>query len=160
MSAREKRTWNHFKSGGRRATEQFSSSVSSVRLRVPEPWWAENSFVRAARLRSLWCSAKFSLEYLLIRVFSNCQNCLELWDSGLSNPSDQPASRGTKNCFRVAVAHKFTLCDHKKRPGGGGGAGGSNFTGRKAEWRCLCVTLYLLCCYHCSSDMETECRQN
>lgn len=109
---------NWFKiSDGCGATEQFSSSISSMRLRVPEPWWAENSFVRAAQLRSLWCSVKFSLEYLLVRVFSNCQNCSELRDAGFSNPSDQPASRGMKNCFRVAIAHKFTFCDHKKRQG-------------------------------------------
>ena len=113
---------------------------------------------RAAGLRSLWRSAKFSLEYLLIRDLSNCQNCFELWDSGFSSPSDQPASRGMKNCFRVPIAHKFTLCDHKKRQGEEGRE--SNFTRRKTEWRCLCVTLYLLCCYHCYSDMETQRRQN
>lgn len=119
--------------------QQFSSSISSMRLCVPEPWWAENSFVRAAWLRSLWCSAKFSLEYLLIRVFSNCQNCLELWDSGFSNPSDQPTSQGTKNCFRVAIAHKFTLCDHKKRLG----AGGKQFYWEKDCMKVsLCHTLF------------------
>lgn len=127
--------------------------------RVPEPWRAENSFVRAARLGSLWCSAKVSLEYLQRRVFSNCPRCPERWGSGFSHPSDQPASRGTKHCFREARAHKFTPCDHKKQRWGWGGCGEGNFTGRKIEWRCLCVTLYLLCCYQRSSAREAERRQ-
>lgn len=86
-----------------------------MRLHDPEPWWAGNSFVRAAWLGSLWRSPEFGLEYLLIDVFSSCQSCLKLWESGFSNPSDQPASWGTKTCFRVVVAHKFTLWSHKKR---------------------------------------------
>lgn len=117
-----------------------ASSISSVRLHVPEPWWAENSFVRAARLGSLWCCAKFRLEYLLIHVFSNCQNCLELWDPGFFNPSDQPVSQGIKSCFRVAIAHKFILCNHKK-----GVCGEKSFTGKKRLKQGVIVSHFICC---------------